>query len=200
MNASKHNKPRRSAAWRDLAIISVFAAVIFIVAAWFDSFERFAAWSKQYNKWQVNEVASVLAFLAFAFAIFSWRRWRELKAEANQRREYRNLFRLANDPILIFDAVEATVLDANDKACEVYGIAREKFIGRKLEDITQNPADARRKFDQVRNEGKVEDFEAVHIGADGSQIYFLINRSLIEYQGRGAILSIDRDNTERKPF
>src|SRR2546430_6440329 len=56
------------------------AVVVFIMAVRFDSFEKFAAWSARYNSWQVNEVAAVLVFLAFAFAIFSWRRWRELKA------------------------------------------------------------------------------------------------------------------------
>jgi PAS domain S-box-containing protein len=190
--------PARSRAWRDLAITFVIAGFLFIVAARFDVFEKFAAWSSRYNSWQVNEVATVLIFLAFALAIFSWRRWRELKAETSRRREFSNLFRLANDPILIFDAAEATVLDVNDKACEVYGIVREKFIGRSLDDITQAPADARRQFEQVRNEGKIEDCEAVHVRADGSPVYFLINSSLVEYQGRPAILSVERDITERK--
>jgi len=93
-----------------LIVISVVAGVVLMVSAWFDIFERFAAWSGRYNRWQVNEVVSVLVFLSAALAIFSWRRWRELKAEVNRRQEYSNLFRLANDPILIFDAAEAIVL------------------------------------------------------------------------------------------
>jgi PAS domain S-box-containing protein len=198
MGGWKQNKLTKSTAWRDLAIMAVVAGVVFIVAAWFDFFERFAGWSRQYNKWQVNEIASLLVFLAVAFAIFSWRRWRELKTEVNRRQEYHNLFRLANDPILIFDAAEATVLDANDRACEIYGIERENFIGRKLEDFTTEPAGARRRLEQVRKEGKLESVEVVHFRPDGSPIYFLINRSLIEYHGRPAILSIDRDITKQK--
>lgn len=188
----------RSSAWRDLAITFVVAGVLFIVATRFDLFKRFAAWSARYDSWQVNEAATVLVFLAFALAIFSWRRWRELKAETDRRQEYRNLFQLANDPILILDATDARVLDVNDTACQVYGIVREKFIGRRLDEMTQDPAGTRRQLEQLRNEGRIEDCEAVHVRADGSPIYLLINRSLIEYQGRPAILSINRGNAERK--
>src|SRR5438132_5518678 len=106
MSVPKPKTRTKSKAWKDLAITFVVAAVVFILAVQFDSFEKFAAWSARYNSWQVNEVAAVLVFLAFAFAIFSWRRWKELKAEINRRREYRDLFQLANDPILIFDAAE----------------------------------------------------------------------------------------------
>src|SRR6266849_5016760 len=164
MNAWSHHKTSRSTARTDLIVISVVAGVVLMVSAWFDIFERFAAWSGRYNRWQVNEVVSVLVFLSAALAIFSWRRWRELKLEMGRHQEYRNLFRLANDPILIFDVAEATVLDVNDRACEVYGIARENFIGRKLDDITPDSAGARRRMELVRKEGKVEDFEVVHLG------------------------------------
>jgi PAS domain S-box-containing protein len=198
MSVPKRKIWTKSKAWKDLAIIFVVAAVVFIVAARFDSFEKFAAWSAPYNSWQVNEIAAVLVFLAFAFAVFSWRRWKELKAEIHRRREYRDLFQLANDPILIFDAADATVLDVNDKACEVYGIAREEFICRKLEEIANDPGDARRRLEQVRTEGRLQNFETTHIRGDGSPVHLLINRSLIRYLGREAILSIDRDVTQGK--
>src|SRR5947209_4835609 len=184
MSVPKRKPWIKSKAWKDLAITFVVAAVVFIVAVRFDSFEKFASWSARYNSWQINEVAAVLVFLAFAFAIFSWRRWKELKAEIKRRREYRDLFQLANDPILIFDAADATVLDVNDKACEVYGISREEFIGRKLEEIADDPGGARRRLEQLRTEGKSQNFETRHIRGDGSLVHLLINRSLIRYQGR----------------
>jgi PAS domain S-box-containing protein len=112
--------------------------------------------------------------------------------------EYRNLFQLANDAILILDASEGTVLDVNDKACELYGIARDEFIGCSLRDITQDPIGAEHRLEQMQTEGKPQEFEVVHVHADGSPINFLVNTSLIEYQGRRAILSINRDITERQ--
>jgi PAS domain S-box-containing protein len=112
--------------------------------------------------------------------------------------EYRNLFQLANDAILVLDVSEGTVLDVNDKACESYGIARNQFIGRKLQDITPNSTGADHRNERPRTEGQLQEFEVVHVRPDGSPINFLVNSSLIEYQGRTAILSINRDITERK--
>ena len=137
----------------------------------------------------------VMGFQAVARDITERRR-----AEDNERKmeEYRNLFRLANDSILIIDIVDGTVLDVNDKACEAYGIERNEFVGRKLNEIVEDPAAAERQLEKLRIEGKLDQFEALQTRADGSQIYFLINTTVIEYQGRRAILSVNRDVTERK--
>jgi PAS domain S-box-containing protein len=116
----------------------------------------------------------------------------------HQVEEYRNLFKLANDSILIIDAVDGTVLDVNDKACEAYGIARNEFIGRHLNEIVEDPAAAEQQLEKLRVEGKLDQFEVLQTRPDGSQIYFLINTTVIEYQGRRAILSVNRDVTERK--
>src|SRR2546421_2343194 len=80
MSVPKHKSGTKNKFWKDLAFFFATAVVVFIMAVRLDSFEKFAAWSARYNSWQVNEVAAVLVFLAFAFAIFSWRRWKELKA------------------------------------------------------------------------------------------------------------------------
>src|SRR5260370_30378070 len=77
-------------------------------------------------------------------------------------------------------------------------MAPEELIGRKLEEIAHDPGGARQRLEQVRTEGKVQNFETKHIRGDGSPVHFLINRSLIRYLGREAILSIDRDVTQGK--
>jgi PAS domain S-box-containing protein len=115
-----------------------------------------------------------------------------------QVEEYRNLFKLANDSILIIDAANGTVLDVNDKACETYGIARREFVGRNLDEIVEDSAPAEQQLEKLRAEGKLDQFEVLQTRADGSPIWFLINTTVIEYQGRQAILSVNRDITERK--
>jgi PAS domain S-box-containing protein len=115
-----------------------------------------------------------------------------------QVEEYRNLFKLANDSILIIDTANGTVLDVNDKACETYGIARNEFVGRNLNEIVEDSAAAEQQLEKLRVEGKLDQYEILQTRADGSPIYFLINTTVIEYQGRQAILSVNRDITERK--
>lgn len=124
---------------------------------------------------------------------------RKLAAKAIKKsEEYRNLFRLANDPILIVEPEGQTVLDVNDKACEVYGFTREEFVGRSLKSISRDAALANEYLNQLLTHERRAEFESVHYRADGTPVHFLINSSVIEFEGRPAILSINRDVTARK--
>jgi two-component system, cell cycle sensor histidine kinase and response regulator CckA len=120
------------------------------------------------------------------------------QAALHKAEEYRNLFRHANDAILIFDPENEIVLDVNDRACEVYGIAREDFIGRSLRDISLDVDRGRRELGKLLTEGAQREFETVQFRGDGTPINFLVNSAVIEFQGKRAVLSINRDITERK--
>ena len=112
--------------------------------------------------------------------------------------EYRNLFRHANDAIMIFEPESEVVIDVNDRACEIYGIPREEFIGRSIRAMSQDAARGERQLEHLLQEGKYQEFESVQYRADGTPIHFLINASVIEFQGRRAVLTINRDVTEQK--
>lgn len=112
--------------------------------------------------------------------------------------EYINLFKLANDAILIFEPEGEIVLDINDKACEVYGYSREDFIGRSIRDISQNVSRGDHHIKKLLAEGTYQEFETMQFRADGMPLNFLINASVIQYQGCRAVLSINRDITNRK--
>lgn len=133
---------------------------------------------------------------------------KQLEAELQGRRrteealrkseEYRNLFRHANDPILIFDPETEVVLDVNERACQTYGYTREEFIGRSLKTVSEDVERGEEQIQQLLEKGTHQAFESVQYRADGTPINLLINSSVIEYEGRRAILSINRDITERK--
>lgn len=112
--------------------------------------------------------------------------------------EYINLFKLANDAIVIFEPEGEIVLDINDKACEVYGFRREHFVGRSIRDISQNVSRSDQYVKKLLAEGTHQEFETVQFRADGTPVNFLINSSVIQYRGRKAVLSINRDITARK--
>jgi two-component system sensor histidine kinase/response regulator len=122
------------------------------------------------------------------------------RAEAATRKsaEYRNLFVLANDPIVIFEPDSQIVIDVNDKACEAYGFSREAFIGRSFKTLTQDVEHSEAQWARLLVEGAVPAFETVQYRADATPVAFLISASLIDYRGRKAVLSINRDITERK--
>ena len=63
----------------------------------------------------------------------------EREAKESERRYRRNVFELANDAILIYGAETGLILDANRRACEMYGIPQETLVGKKIFELSSEP-------------------------------------------------------------
>jgi PAS domain S-box-containing protein len=112
--------------------------------------------------------------------------------------DYRRVFENAHDPILIFRPENEVVLNVNRRACEVYGFPPEEFIGMSLEEISENVPRGRKQVAETLERGVFYNFESTQFRKDGSPMFLEINASAIEYEGQQAILSINRDVTERR--
>lgn len=126
---------------------------------------------------------------------------RRRRAEEILRRSetnYRTLFECANDSILVFEPENETILEANNRACETYGFPKDELIGMSLKKLTKDVPRGERQVSQLLEDGTHRNFETVHFRKDGTAIDLLCNSSVIEYEGRKASLSINRDITERK--
>ena len=121
-----------------------------------------------------------------------------VKALRRSERDYRQLFESANDAILIMDAETAEVLEANPKAQQTYGLSREQLIGRRLQSLVADVPRCEKRLQLLNREGGCLNFETVHLSADERAIHFLCSATLIDYQGRRAMLGIHHDITERK--
>jgi phosphoserine phosphatase RsbU/P len=120
------------------------------------------------------------------------------QALRRSERDYRHLFESANDVILIMDAGTAEILEANPKAQQTYGLSREQLVGRSLKSLTRDVQRCEERIQQLLREGTCLNFETVHLDAGGRAIHFLCGATLIDYQGRRAMLGIHHDITERK--
>ncbi|MGH9442041.1 MAG: EAL domain-containing protein [Thermoanaerobaculia bacterium] len=120
--------------------------------------------------------------------------------EALQRseRHYRNLFESANDAVLIFEPETETILEANPKAFEIYGFSREELIGMSLRSITNNVARGDERLRQLMSEGSLQNWETVHRSKDGRLLDLVVSAAVVDYDGRPAVLSINRDVTENR--
>jgi PAS domain S-box-containing protein len=112
--------------------------------------------------------------------------------------DYRRIFENAHDPILVFSPKGEIVLNVNRRACEVYGLSREEFIGMSLEAVSEDVQRGQRQIAETMERGVFYNFESTQFRKDGSRMFLEINASLIEYEGQPAILSINRDVTERR--
>jgi len=109
----------------------------------------------------------------------------------------RLLFEQANDAILIFEPDSEIILEANPRACEMYGFARDEIVGVSLKRLTQVPR-GEAQIRQLLRDGRCDAFETVHYRKDGSTLDIRVASSVVELEGRTAILSIHHDITDRK--
>jgi len=122
------------------------------------------------------------------------------QAEAKIReseKEYRELFELANDSIIIFEPENETILEVNPMACQTYGFSKEEFIGMSLKSISENTEKGRQKINEIMEGIPTNNFETVYFRKDGAPLNILVSASVIEYKGQKAIQSINLDISER---
>ena len=112
--------------------------------------------------------------------------------------DYRYLFEHANDVIIVLEPEQEIILEANAMACKTYGFSHNELVGMSLKKLTKDVARGELHIKDFLDRRPQNNFESVHLDKNGREIHFLINCSLIEYMGKKAILSINRDITERK--
>ncbi|HLG17940.1 MAG TPA: PAS domain S-box protein [Blastocatellia bacterium] len=113
-------------------------------------------------------------------------------------REYRSLFEKANDALLILDEHDEVILDANRRAFEVYGFDAGEMIGMNLKRIAGPPHPNGSKESEPGASRRHTNFETVHMRKDGTRLDVSVSTSVIAYNRRRAVLSINRDITQLK--
>ena len=158
-------------------------------------------------------IFSVIGFITFIVTKFrinrEIKRNTELKAVIKEKdiyeekllrseKDLRGIFENAHDPIIITNLENYKILDANKSALDTYGYAQDEFIGKHIEIISANINQTKENIRKVAGESLVRNFIMQHIKKDGTIIDVEINATVIDYIGTKAILSIERDITERK--
>ena len=149
-----------------------------------------------YNVSLLIEQGSVRGFHVVGRDITEQKRYEDALQRSEQ--QYRRLFELANDAIIVTDFDEGVVLDVNRRACEMYGLSREEFIGRPAAPFAPSNGTGPSSEAGLTDLRRHGEHEAEHQRSDGSPITVLINSSVIDFDGRRALLSINRDITEHK--
>ena len=119
--------------------------------------------------------------------------------------KYRGLFEAANDGIFINDAKGFGFIDCNDKGAEMYGLAKEKIIGRSPAQFSPVRQPDGRLSSEVAGEkirsalnGVPQVFEWQALRADGSSFDVEVTLSRLELGAAVCLQAIVRDISERK--
>ncbi len=112
----------------------------------------------------------------------------------------KTLFENANDGIVIIDD-RGVVVDVNQRACEMYGMEKEDFIGTEIErlgpDTDKNRILWRERLERLLN-GEPLLFETEHHGNNGGKVSIEISAKAVRIDDRLLIQTIHRDLTEKK--
>jgi PAS domain S-box-containing protein len=119
--------------------------------------------------------------------------------EANSRseRQFRTIFDNVGDGVAINDP-DGRFIEVNRVVCERLGYSREEFLKLKVADIN-SPTTAKLVPDRMARimAGGVQLFETTHVGKDGTRFPIEAAARLIEFRGRPAILTVQRDISDR---
>src|ERR1700704_612290 len=113
-------------------------------------------------------------------------------AVPHARKLCRSLLNAVNDVVIILDPRSLRILDANESAIQIYGYPKKELVGKELKELTH---DVRDYSHLVHHRQSIERTDFTKTGA---KIEFLVSLSDIDYWGRKAVLSINRDIRERK--
>jgi len=106
-------------------------------------------------------------------------------------RDYRDLFESAGEALIVTDAELRTVLDANPRACELFGWPFPELVGRDLRSLWQKTPPALGDDPSVR-------FETQQKRRDGVVVRIEITASPVRWKARPAALLLARELPERE--
>ncbi|HEX9459297.1 MAG TPA: PAS domain-containing sensor histidine kinase [Thermoanaerobaculia bacterium] len=102
-----------------------------------------------------------------------------------------------HDAVIVLDPSDQKVLAVNDLACHVYGLTRQVFVGMSMKLILKDYAGHQVNVCEALATRTYHDFETVQFRSDGSEMLLDVRVTIVQYEGRTAILSVHRDVTER---
>ncbi|MEO8033719.1 MAG: ATP-binding protein [Acidobacteriota bacterium] len=107
------------------------------------------------------------------------------------------ILELMHDAVLVLDPDDERVLAVNGRACEIYGFSREAFLGVSMSSLSKESVAPQGNINETLLTKTFHEFETEQYRADGTTLLMDVRAAPIEYDGRRAILSINRDVTER---
>jgi PAS domain S-box-containing protein len=143
----------------------------------------------------VNVVLALIAAGALVAAYVARQHCKVLESELVQARE---IFELANDPVLVADIVQGQLLEANGAACNLLGYSREEMLERKLPDL--HPKDFRAKSAELiadvwEKKGLV--YESPMITQGDERVDMEVSAKLFQFRDKPCMLLVARDIRER---
>ena len=119
-------------------------------------------------------------------------------SERASEEKFQMVFNNTNDAIFIY-TFDGLMLEVNQTACERLGYSKEELLKMKLTDLYTSEYGEiyNKRVEKLQEKGSFI-FETAHVCKDDTIILCEVSNKIILYEGQPAIMSVDRDITERK--
>jgi PAS domain S-box-containing protein len=101
-------------------------------------------------------------------------------------------------PLVLARTSDASMIQINRRAAELFGIATYRAVGRKALDFYVRPEERERLSQQLREDGQVDEFEVQLKDDYGRPFWALLSARLFNHQGEAASLTAVNVINERK--
>ncbi len=124
-----------------------------------------------------------------------------LAAEISEAKEgLQKIFSTSPDASILTNLKDSMILDVNDAYTTITGYTREELIGKSTRDfgIWKDFNERSKVIEITRNEGQCDNYEAIFIRKDGTEMTGLMSANIMHLQGVPHLISITRDISKRK--
>ncbi len=151
-----------------------------------------------FNEEEIRLLKEVSSDISYAIEFIENEKERKRNEEALIKSEqgYRNLFEQANDAIIIFRYPSETIIEVNNKACEIYGFQKSELIGMSFKKITMDTIKGEKQLSELTLRKKMQNYESIHLKKDRTPINISVNASMIYYNNEEVVQCINRDITQ----
>lgn len=144
----------------------------------------------------IGENEEIAGFISIHTDMRERKRAEDALRESEER--FRTLFDSAGDAIFIHD-FEGKMIEVNQVACNRLGYGRDELL--KMTPSDFNPPEQEplipQRLEKLQRYGQIR-FETTHVASDGRIIPVEIVSRTIDYRGKGVMISVARDISERK--
>jgi PAS domain S-box-containing protein len=140
----------------------------------------------------------VFFILAIFSQVISTRLQQSLAASQQRERHYKSMFEFNRAVQLLIDPDTATILDANQAACELYGYPQEVIKTMRVPDLDGKPySEVQERLSQMKA-GQITHYTSTAKTSRGETYDIEIYPSPLQIKGKTAVYLIIHDITERK--
>jgi PAS domain S-box-containing protein len=145
-----------------------------------------------------DDLSPVLLYKSISYAVERYAATQKIR---ESEKNYRQLFELSPEPVVLFDLETYQFIDVNRAAILTYGYSKEEFLSMTLMDLKpeREVESAKQVIKDTIDEKNIKlDGEHHHVKKGGEEITVEITASTIEYKDKKARVALSRDVTQKR--